>query len=76
MINDSLVKYHTIGGGQEKTAMSTGTVVRILTAEETVGSSPHHVAATEDDPRVLIKNDHTGKETPYKLANLVEILPE
>jgi hypothetical protein len=36
------VEYHPVGGS-ENTATSTGVIQQILTSEETVGTSPHHL---------------------------------
>jgi uncharacterized protein YwbE len=44
--------------------VTTGTLKRILTHSEVVGSSPHNVQASDEEPRYLIENDNTGKETP------------
>ncbi|KAI9183387.1 hypothetical protein H9P43_004304 [Blastocladiella emersonii ATCC 22665] len=64
------VVYHVIGGGSEKTPTATGTVEEILIADFDMGHG-RHAHASERDPRLVIRNDHTQKTTPYKAEAIV-----
>ncbi|KAF8310865.1 hypothetical protein DL93DRAFT_2084052 [Clavulina sp. PMI_390] len=68
------VEYHAIGGGNAENSSTTGVITQILTETDTAGSAGNTVQASEDEPRFVIKNDNTGKETPYKLANIVRAI--
>ena len=65
------VEYHPIGGGQENTATTTGTIKKILTEKQPAGETGVQVNASDDEPRYLIENDKTGKETAYKKENII-----
>jgi hypothetical protein len=65
------VEYHPIGTAQNT---STGQVMDVLTEKQPAGDTGVQVNASENEPRVLIRNDHTSKETAYKLENIVKIL--
>lgn len=61
------VEYHPVGGAMQT---STGRIDRIITEREHVGAQI--VKASDDIPRYVIVNDHTGKETAYKLENIIK----
>lgn len=63
------VEYHPVGAAMQT---STGRIARIITDPELVGAQV--VKASEDVPRYVIVNDHTGKETAYKKENLIKKL--
>jgi hypothetical protein len=67
---DSLqVRYHPLHG-QEGTT-STGKISRILDENE---QPPEGVKVEDKESRVLIMNDHTGKETLYKSDVITEVM--
>ncbi|KAI0734230.1 hypothetical protein C8Q72DRAFT_880497 [Fomitopsis betulina] len=53
------VEYRAVGGAVDNVAHSTGTIERMVNADD--GST-----------RYTIKNDNTGKKTTYKEANIVK----
>ncbi|TPX43259.1 hypothetical protein SeMB42_g02167 [Synchytrium endobioticum] len=55
-------EYHGIEGSMQT---STGVVIDILTQPDIAGSTHKRVKASEEEPRYVIRNDHTGKETAY-----------
>lgn len=61
------VEYHPVGHAMQT---STGRITRIITESEHVGAQV--VKASEEVPRYVIVNDHTGKETAYKKENLIK----
>ena len=61
------VVYHPVGGAMQT---SVGTIKKILTHKEEVGTTTMH--ASESEPRYVIENEHTHKETVYKRDNIVE----
>lgn len=63
------VVYHPVGGAMQT---SVGTIKKILTHEEEVGTRHATMHATEQEPRYVIENEHTHKETAYKRENIVE----
>ncbi|QRW00397.1 hypothetical protein RhiJN_28415 [Ceratobasidium sp. AG-Ba] len=65
------VKYTAIGGGNVENSATTGEIVEILTEPEAAGTTGNTVQASEEEPRYVIKNDNTGKSTPYKAANII-----
>lgn len=69
------VVYHAIGSTMQ---MSVGIIRDIITEPETVGSTdrPVTVKASEEEPRFLIENVNTGKETAYKRENIVRLASE
>lgn len=56
------VQWNTSGG------KTTGVVQQKLTSETHVGGQK--VAASEDDPRYLVKSEKSGKEAAHKPASL------
>jgi len=69
------VEYEAVGGGTgTTTSFTTGVVVDIITEAQPAGSQGTTVHATEDEPRVLIKNDNTQKETAYKTVNIKRVI--
>ncbi|KAG8687393.1 hypothetical protein FRC09_011742 [Ceratobasidium sp. 395] len=65
------VKYTAIGGGNVENSETTGVIEEILTHPEPAGTTGNTVQASEEEPRYVIKNDNTGKSTPYKAANII-----
>lgn len=65
-VNDQ-VEYYVV----QKGVKTTGTIVEILTQETVAGSRHAHIFATENSPVYLIRNHHTGKESPYKLDHII-----
>lgn len=67
------VIYHPVGGAAQT---SVGTIKKILTHEEEVGTRHATMHASEHHPRYVIENEHTHKETAYKFENIVEKVTE
>lgn len=67
------VVYHPVGGAAQT---SIGTIKKILTHEEEVGTRHATMHATQSHPRYVIENEHTHKETAYKIENIVEKVKE
>jgi hypothetical protein len=79
------VEYHGVGGSAQTTL---GHVKKILTHDEVAGSTQVNIHADDKHPRmlielsgelitgILVENDHTKKETAYKLENIVRIASE
>lgn len=65
------VEYYPVGGTK---TIAKGVVKRVITEREHVGESKNEVHATPDDPRVVIENEHTNKESAYKLDHVVKIV--
>jgi hypothetical protein len=63
------VVYHPVGGAMQTT---TGVIKRVITEEEEVGTRHTTMHASEAEPRYVIENEHTRKETAYKRENIVE----
>jgi len=63
------VKYRAAGAA---TSFTTGEVVDVLTETQPAGATGVSVKASEEEPRYLIRNDNTGKETAYKTENIIE----
>lgn len=63
------VIYHPVGGAMQT---SVGTIKKVLTHEEEVGARHATMHASESEPRYVIENEHTHKETAYKRENIVE----
>lgn len=63
------VIYHPVGGA---TQTSVGVIKKILTQEEEVGTRHTTMHASEEEPRYVIENEHTKKETAYKRENIIE----
>ncbi|ORZ36141.1 hypothetical protein BCR44DRAFT_105220, partial [Catenaria anguillulae PL171] len=61
------VQYHPIGN--QASNVSTGEVVAIVTERTHVGK--RHFNATPEEPRVMIRNDHTHKQSGYKVDHVV-----
>ena len=74
------VEYMPIGGGDpaEHIKATTGTIKKVLTHEEAMMRHRHkvHIHADEEHPRVLLENEHTGKEAAVGLHNIVRVLSE
>lgn len=60
------VEYYPIGAAMQT---SVGTIERIISQKETIGTQI--IKATEDVPFFLIKNEHTGKSTAYKMESII-----
>ncbi len=63
------VIYRPVGGAMQTTV---GTIKKIITVPEEAGPRHTTVHASPDEPRYLIENEHTHKETPYKRENIIE----
>lgn len=63
------VVYHPVGGAMQT---SIGTIKKVLTHEEEVGVRHTTMHASEAEPRYVIENEHTHKETAYKRENILE----
>lgn len=63
------VVYHPVGGAMQT---SVGVIKKVLTHEEEVGARHATMHASEEEPRYVIENEHTKKETAYKRENIVE----
>ena len=63
------VVYHPVGGAMQT---SVGVIKKIITHEEEAGVRHTTMHASEEEPRYLIENEHTQKETAYKRENIVE----
>ncbi|KIJ24310.1 hypothetical protein M422DRAFT_274952 [Sphaerobolus stellatus SS14] len=72
------VTYHAVGGGSAGTnnSTTTGEIIEIITERQPVGETGNTVNASEEEPRYLIKNDNTQKETAYKLDNIMGLADE
>ncbi|CCA74393.1 hypothetical protein PIIN_08345 [Serendipita indica DSM 11827] len=62
-----------IGGGTGGNEQSTtvGEICDILTERAPAGDTGVTVRASDENPRYVIKNDNTGKETAYKADNII-----
>ncbi|KAF9463561.1 hypothetical protein BDZ94DRAFT_1308675 [Collybia nuda] len=67
------VEYRAIGGGGSGTEQSTtrGQIVDVLTETQPAGDTGNTMRASSNEPRYVIKNDNTGKETAYKEDNIL-----
>ncbi|PVF97150.1 hypothetical protein CPB86DRAFT_786137 [Serendipita vermifera] len=67
------VECYAIGGatGGNEQSSTTGEIVDVITSKQPAGETGVRVNASEDEPRYLIRNDNTGKETAYKADNIV-----
>ncbi|CAG8473625.1 2058_t:CDS:2, partial [Diversispora eburnea] len=61
------VRYHPVGGGMQLTE---GIVKEIVTHPEIVGDTQKRVKASEEEPRIVIENLHTHKETASRLVDM------
>ncbi|PVF97149.1 hypothetical protein CPB86DRAFT_707602, partial [Serendipita vermifera] len=59
------------GGGGNENSSTTGQIVDVITDKTSAGNTGVTVNASENEPRYLIKNDNTGKETAYKADNII-----
>ncbi|CAG8577380.1 854_t:CDS:2 [Ambispora gerdemannii] len=64
------VVYRPVGGAE---TTSEGVIKEIIIEPEIAGDTQKKVQASEEQPRILIKNSKTGKETAYKLENIESI---
>ncbi|KAJ4487800.1 hypothetical protein J3R30DRAFT_850636 [Lentinula aciculospora] len=60
------VEHQGIGGGNVENSTTHGEITSVVTNKEQAGS------ASTEDPRYVILNDNTGKETAYKADNIKE----
>ncbi|KAK9696576.1 hypothetical protein K7432_012390 [Basidiobolus ranarum] len=65
------VEYHPVGTAA---TVSTGRITKVIVHSEVVGDNPVQVKANSEEPRFLIENDTTHKETAYKLENITRKL--
>lgn len=63
------VVYRPVGGAMQTTI---GVIKKVLTEPKPAGNRGNVAKASEDEPRYVIFNEHTGKETPYKRENIIE----
>ncbi|KAH7873564.1 uncharacterized protein C8R40DRAFT_370073 [Lentinula edodes] len=64
------VQYQGIGGGNVENSTTHGEITDVVTDKQQAGSSGVTVNASAEDPRYVIRNDNTGKETAYKADNI------
>ncbi|KAE9397238.1 hypothetical protein BT96DRAFT_884114 [Gymnopus androsaceus JB14] len=64
------VQYQAVGGGNVENSTTTGEIVEVVTSKKPAGATGNTVNASEEDPRYVISNDNTGKETAYKEKNI------
>lgn len=67
------VIYRPVGGAMQT---SVGVIKKVLTHPEEVGTRHTEVKASEEAPRYVIENEHTKKETAYKLENIIDYAKE
>ena len=65
------VEYHPVGLAE---TTSTGKITQVLTEKQPAGETGVNVQASEEEPRFVILNENTNKETAYKAENIVKIL--
>ena len=61
------VKYYPVGAAAQT---STGTIERIITEKEVIGTQV--INANNKLPFFLVRNDHTGKSTAYRMENIID----
>ncbi|CAI2161675.1 17499_t:CDS:2 [Funneliformis geosporum] len=59
------VLYHPVGGSQQTTE---GIIKEIMTEPEVAGNRQVQIKASETDPRILIENSNTHKETGKEIV--------
>ncbi|KAK7058825.1 hypothetical protein VNI00_001449 [Paramarasmius palmivorus] len=65
------VEYQAVGGGKNvENSTTTGEITEVVDSKRPAGTQGVTVNASADDPRYVIRNDNTGKETAYKGANI------
>ncbi|KAK1234699.1 hypothetical protein PQX77_002096 [Marasmius sp. AFHP31] len=67
------IEYQAIGGGNIENSTTSG-IGEIIDQKQSADETGVQGNASEDEPRFLICNDHTQKETPYKAANIVGVV--
>nr|CAG8451192.1 13627_t:CDS:2 [Entrophospora candida]CAG8485351.1 4222_t:CDS:2 [Entrophospora candida] len=67
------VVYHPVGGSMQLTE---GIIKGIVTEPSTVGNTQRKVKASNEEPRIVIENLHTHKETAYKPENIEKIVDD
>lgn len=65
------VEYHPTGASSTST---TGKITQVLKEPQQAGETQVTVQASEEEPRFVILNENTKKETAYKADNIVKIL--
>ncbi|KAG7099366.1 hypothetical protein E1B28_001222 [Marasmius oreades] len=70
------VQYQAIGGGNASNSTTTGEVVEVVESKRPAGETGVKVNASKDDPRYVIRNDNTDKETAYKSSNIEGLVDE
>ncbi|KAF8636124.1 hypothetical protein AX17_003768 [Amanita inopinata Kibby_2008] len=67
------VQYHAVGTATAgtQTSITTGEIVDVLTETQPAGETGVSIKASEQEPRYLIKNDNTQKDTAYKRDNII-----
>ncbi|KAK7468286.1 hypothetical protein VKT23_002796 [Stygiomarasmius scandens] len=64
------VEYQAIGGGNVENSTTHGEITGVVHSKEEAQESGVQANASQDDPRYVIRNDNTGKETAYKPQNI------
>ncbi|KAI5808890.1 hypothetical protein DFH27DRAFT_541655 [Peziza echinospora] len=65
------VEYRPIGGRDTNSPTSHGVIERVLTSDDTAGSTGVTVKASPENPRYEIKNDNTGKVSALNESNIL-----
>ncbi|KAF5341401.1 hypothetical protein D9758_012255 [Tetrapyrgos nigripes] len=68
------VEYQAIGGGNVPNSTTTGEITDVVDSKAPAGDTGNRVNASASDPRYVIQNDNTGKETAYKAKNITGIV--
>ncbi|KAK7468270.1 hypothetical protein VKT23_002780 [Stygiomarasmius scandens] len=64
------VEYQGIGGGNVENSTTHGQITNIVESKQEAQEARVQANASKDDPRYVIRNDNTGKETAYKPQNI------
>ncbi|THU96910.1 hypothetical protein K435DRAFT_663544 [Dendrothele bispora CBS 962.96] len=67
------VEYQAIGGGNVENSTTHGEITGIVESKEEAQKAGVQANASKDDPRYVIRNDNTGKETAYKPENITGV---
>ncbi|KAG8809131.1 hypothetical protein FRC19_005429, partial [Serendipita sp. 401] len=65
---------YAIGGGGStsvENSETTGVITHVMTDPAPAGTTGVTVQASDDEPRFVIRNDNTNKETAYKAQNII-----
>ncbi|KAF5345307.1 hypothetical protein D9758_008459 [Tetrapyrgos nigripes] len=64
------VEYQGIGGGNVENSTTHGEITGFVQSKQEAQDAGVTANAAKDDPRYVIRNDNTGKETAYKPMNI------